>query len=161
MTGRPANTDDSFWDRVVILGQDDCWPWSMSTKNGYGRFTQDKVEHYAHRHAYELTYGAVPDGLQVMHRCDYKRCCNPNHLVAGTAAQNTADAYAAGLAKARRGERHPNARLTAEMALAIFNDPRTYVAIGKAYGIAMTTVSGIKNGKTWVHITGGRRASAA
>jgi hypothetical protein len=159
--GRPANTDDSFWDRVVILGPDECWPWSMSTKNGYGRFTQDKVEHYAHRHAYELTYGPVPDGLHVMHRCDYKRCCNPSHLIAGTPAQNTSDAYSAGLIQKRLGEAHHRARLTADQALAVFYDKRTYRAIGKSYGIALTTVSSIKNGYTWAHLTGGRNASAA
>lgn len=161
MKGRPRNTAETFWQKVWVEGPDDCWPWKLSLRNGYGNFCINKVSGYAHRFAYEAAKGAIPDGLQVMHRCNNKRCCNPAHLKLGTPSENTQDAYDDGLATGMQGEKHHNARLTAEMALAIFNDLRTYTVIGEAYGIAMTTVSGIKNGYSWAHVTGGRRGSKA
>lgn len=58
---------------------------------GYGQMTFLGQKMYAHRHAYELVYGAVPRGLFVLHRCDNPPCCEPKHLYAGTRADNTRD----------------------------------------------------------------------
>jgi hypothetical protein len=46
---------------------------------------------YAHRVAYELFYGPIPEGQVVRHKCDYGLCCNPAHLLVGTQADNLAD----------------------------------------------------------------------
>jgi len=42
-----------------------------------------------HRLAYELTHGEIPEGQQVMHLCNRKRCCNPEHLTLGSGSENT------------------------------------------------------------------------
>lgn len=157
MTGRPRNTDEKFWQKVEWSQPDDCWNWKGSTKNGYGRFTQAWVEHYAHRRAWELNAGTeVPDGMMVMHSCNNKTCCNPKHLSLGTAAKNTQDAYRDGLVQILEGEKHPRSLLNATDVLAIHADSRTYSEIARSFGIALTTVSSIKNGYTWSHLTGGR-----
>jgi hypothetical protein len=96
-----------FWSRVNKT--DDCWLWTGPTNGRYGRIGRRT---YAHRMAYELAYGPIPEGMFVMHRCDVTRCVRPDHLTLGTAADNTADAVAKGrLAKgARHGSRtHPEA----------------------------------------------------
>lgn len=144
---RTASISERFWDRVDQRCADECWPWRGSTKNGYGRFTFEYVEHYAHRMAYALAYrSAPPSGLQVMHRCNNKRCCNPAHLRLGTPSENTQDAYRCGLA--RSGMAHPRAKFDPDLVARIAADPRPQLAIAAAYGISQSHVSRIKNNQT-------------
>lgn len=82
-----------FWDKVDIVGDDECWEWTMSvTKDGHGCATHCKKSIPAHRLAYTLTY---PDicilGKVVRHTCDNPACCNPTHLRIGTHADNVQD----------------------------------------------------------------------
>jgi hypothetical protein len=74
-----------FWSRVKIGTRDDCWLWTgtMSTA-GYGRLRNNGPRIYAHRVAYMLSIGEIPDGLLVLHACDNPPCCNPDHLNVGT-----------------------------------------------------------------------------
>jgi hypothetical protein len=93
LTPRPTEAE-RFWSRVAVGAPYECWPWTARARHtfGYGHFTTDDRRQYgAHRYAYELTNGPVPDGLQVMHSCDNPPCCNPAHLSAGTAADNLRD----------------------------------------------------------------------
>lgn len=161
MTGRPKNDEAAFWSKVNVVDAGNCWLWKRALRNGYGNFCINRVSTYAHRFAYEQTHGAIPDGMQILHRCNEKRCCNPAHLRVGTPAENTRDAYADGLICVRIGEEHHRSRLKARQVLEIHRDGRIYSAIAADYGIAITTVSSIKNGYTWSHITGGRHAKAA
>jgi hypothetical protein len=66
------------------------------TQAGYGGMSiqvgpNKHTKTTAHRVAYELHYGKVPDGLDVMHSCDNRRCVNWEHLSVGTPKQNTQD----------------------------------------------------------------------
>lgn len=90
MTWRGAPIADRFWAKVDKTG--DCWEWKAGKKpNGYGQFKLSKPvqkQASAHRVAYELTYGAIPDGMQIDHVCHNVGCVRPEHLRAVTVKQN-------------------------------------------------------------------------
>lgn len=78
-----------FWAKVSIQSPDECWPWlAGKTSSGYGAFWMDWKQMVAHRVAYELVNGPVPEGLQLDHLCRNRPCCNPKHLEPVTLKQN-------------------------------------------------------------------------
>jgi hypothetical protein len=143
-----------FWNKVDKRESGECWPW-LSTKiySGYGMFWSDGGAKMAHRIAYILAKGAIPAGLEVMHTCDNRECCNPAHLKLGTHKDNMADA--AEKLRLARGEAHPHAKLTdqtiADIRL-LRNQGVRVVDIAAMYGIDNGHVSRIANRKIWRHV---------
>lgn len=88
---------DRFWAKVDRSGGPDaCWNWTASTTaDGYGRFrvrpesSGESQKALAHRVAYELLVGPIPDGLQIDHLCRNRGCVNPAHLEPVTGQENT------------------------------------------------------------------------
>lgn len=87
---------------------DGCWLWrGAKTSAGYGSFGIDCTKHAertrpAHRVAYVLAHGPIPEGAVVMHACDNPLCVNPAHLSLGTHQDNTLDAIRKGRRPARK-----------------------------------------------------------
>ena len=67
-----------------------CWEWTaFKDRKGYGKFTSWPTgEQYAHRIAFTLRNGPIPEGMQVDHICHNPRCVNPDHLRLATPKQN-------------------------------------------------------------------------
>lgn len=66
-----------------------CWLWTATKNNkGYGQFSSRGRMMLAHRWAYELFVGAVPDGLELDHLCRERACVRPEHLEPVTRSEN-------------------------------------------------------------------------
>jgi hypothetical protein len=86
------NTVADFWKKVRKGHGKACWIWVKGRDgDGYGMFHWRGRMVKAHRFAYELRYGPIPDGLQIRHRCDEPSCVRHGHMLLGTALDNAAD----------------------------------------------------------------------
>ncbi len=135
---------ERFELRVARCPMSGCWLWLGSLSEGYGQFLRER----AHRAAYRLFVGAIPDGMHVLHKCDVKSCANPKHLYLGTHADNMADM---GLRTAARGERGGMAKLTTAQVseIRVLAGTMSQRLIGSLFGVDGSTVSNIVAGKTW------------
>tara|TARA_R110001606_G_scaffold115974_2_gene244548 strand:- start:697 stop:1032 length:336 start_codon:yes stop_codon:yes gene_type:complete len=106
----------------------------------------------AHRFAYALSKGEIPDGFVVRHTCDNPACCNPDHLILGTQADNIADMYKRKRNRKAKGEDNSNSKLTAKQAMEIYSSPLPPKQLAKCYSITETAVSKIKLKKRWKHL---------
>lgn len=71
---------ERFWEKVDRKASAECWLWLGTTRNGYGQIHVGQYHLSAHRLAYELLIGPIPDGLTLDHLCRVTRCVNPSHL---------------------------------------------------------------------------------
>ena len=88
-----AKTYEWFWSKVDIQGEDDCWNWLASTSGvgRYGKAKKNGITTSTHRMAWIIANGLIPEDMQVLHKCDNKRCVNPNHLFLGDQSDNMID----------------------------------------------------------------------
>jgi len=87
---KPWNSTDRFWSKVQKIEGDKCWVWTAcKDPNGYGRFRlPDGRTALAHRVAYLLEKGEIPDGMELDHKCNNPTCVNPSHLRPCTSREN-------------------------------------------------------------------------
>lgn len=138
-----------FWSKVQR--GDGCWLWTACcTKCGYGQFSVRSADGqhgnlYAHRVAYELAYGPIPDGLVVRHVCDVPRCVNSQHLLIGTPGDNIRDAFARG----RMPKQRPSCwAVPAEARAAAIAAPSAYgalVAIARRHNVSAQLLAQIRH----------------
>lgn len=102
------------FEKRFVRAESGCWNWVGSLVGGYGQFRIMGKLFKPHRLAYEWYVGSIPRGILVLHKCDNRRCVNPNHLFLGTYQTNMDDKHAKSRAKYAVGETHPCARFTAE-----------------------------------------------
>lgn len=130
-----------------------CHLWiGAKLPKGYGfmKLPRERRQIYAHRLAYLIHYGEIPDRMQVCHRCDNPSCVNPEHLFVGSSQDNHDDMKVKG--RSTYGERNARAKLTDEQVAQIrmaAEAGESNEAIAERFGIHKATVSRIAVGSRW------------
>jgi len=131
------------------------WRGEISTV-GYGRVYIAGRRYQANRAAYVLANGPLDPALLACHRCDNRRCVNPDHLFAGTYSDNALDASGKGrLAYQTRpetilhGDTCGASKLTSEQVREILASPLNARQIAPLYGVHFGTVNRIRQGVRW------------
>lgn len=144
-----------FWSKVQR--GDGCWLWAAKSKDwdGYGLFSLGGRSVRAHRLAWELENGPIPDGQVVCHRCDNPPCVNPDHLFLGTPRDNFRDCLAKGR-YSPKGTGNAAAKLSEEDIAKIRNlyasGGWSQQGIANIFGVHQTAISAVVRGKRWRHV---------
>lgn len=151
---------ERFWKYVTPGPLTECWLWHGPTDGdeGYGRlYLVGNKYIYAHRLAYQIHHGSIPDGLDILHDCDTRLCCNPHHLYAGTHAENMEDMKSRKryVLPGFKGEEYSHAKLTTANVIEIramhqSGIPRKDIA--QQFGINPGTVTKIVSRQRWAHV---------
>lgn len=143
-----------FWSKVVII--DDalsCWLWTAFLKpDGYGHLRIGAAMEHAHRVSWVIAYGAIPDGLCVLHRCDVGHCVRPSHLFLGTRTINNVDRDAKGRNNIPAGSHNPNALLKETDILTIRQSTATRDELAALFNVSPSTIKSIKGHRSWTHV---------
>lgn len=92
MTQRmPINDIDYFNFKTYPEPNTGCFLWNGGLCHGYGTACINKKQQLAHRWSWELHRGPIPEGMDVLHKCDTPLCVNPDHLKLGTQKDNAQD----------------------------------------------------------------------
>jgi hypothetical protein len=157
-------TPESFWAKVNKGKK--CWEWQGSTNStGYGTVSWEGKVYCAHRVAAWLS-GLVDSpraigsrasvrasNKYVLHKCDNRLCCNPDHFFVGTLGDNMKDAYRKKRKAQPNGEKHVNAKLSNQQAKKIrqrYKNGEFQVPLAREYGVSQRVISLIVQGKTYI-----------
>ena len=134
--------------------------WTAHPNNkGYGviasggRFGKPLL---AHRVSWEIHYGRIPEGYDVLHSCDNPLCVRPDHLFLGTQLDNLKDMRRKGRGRnppLHRGEDHHQAKLTIAKVLfarSVYDKGKISLkALAEQNGVSVSTMQDAISGKTW------------
>lgn len=142
-----------FLERVIQ--KEGCWDWKgVIHMDGYARLKTFKRNIGAHVFSWMLYKGEIPYKKCVLHKCDNKKCSNPDHLFLGSPADNSKD-----MVKKNRQAKGNSAKsiLTENEVRIIKNrlkNRETSYSISKDFPVNMSTIYSIEYGKSWKHIKG-------
>jgi hypothetical protein len=152
----PENPEVRFLRKVIKT--DNCWLWvgAKHSHKGYGSFSNGKKIVKTHRFAYEHFIGPIPENMCVLHKCDTPSCVRPEHLFLGSNQDNVDDK----LSKNRhpKGQICVNSKLSDEQVVEIKKAQLSYYwgqnsDLANVYNVSNRTISDIKIGKRWTHIS--------
>lgn len=157
---RPRLIDNPKEFLLARISKDDggCWNWTGYVHHrSYALISVERGRRKiaAHRLSYEVFIGQVRSGMFVCHRCDNKRCINPEHLFLGTHADNMRDMSRKGRARGavRPGESNGSARLGESQVReirAIYSlGGVTQPGLAARFGVSRSNISAIVRRETW------------
>lgn len=141
---------------IAEIDERGCWKIISHAQGagGYVRLTRKQKDYIAHRLSYQLFVGPIPDGMEVLHRCDTPPCVNPEHLFLGTHADNMSDMVKKGRQCTHRGVENGRAKLNDVKVreIKILVKQFSQVRVAKMFGVNHRTVHLIAHGKRWSHV---------
>jgi hypothetical protein len=153
-----------FWMSVrrssVFRRDGACWLWAGAKVSGYGHITRRSVQIQAHRYAWELINGPVPNGKWILHKCDVRACVRPSHLFVGDHKENMLDMRRKGRKLGNNGnlfgETHGCSKLYEHQVRAIRGLAKegamTQREIAERFCVTQATVSAIHKRRAWRHL---------
>ena len=145
------NTFEDVWKYINKGSLNDCWEWIKSLNTGgYGKIKINGKTYRSHRIVYELTFGKIPDGLLVCHKCDNPPCCRPSHLFLGSHSDNRKDAQNKN--RVAYGERCLLSKLTKKdvQKMRKVSSGKSLRELATMFGTCRSNVHAIIHNKTWV-----------
>lgn len=149
-TGRKETpTKDRLLSKIEI-DKNGCWIFTgMLLSGGYGGIWKKGRNVPAHRESYRIFCGELVEDEVVCHKCDVRRCVNPEHFFKGTRADNNRDMREK--KRHRFGEASPLSKVTEETVSFIRSSDMSTSHIAKLVGLHQSQVSRIRSGKRWKH----------
>lgn len=145
---------ERFAQYLSPANESGCIDWTGScNKWGYGKIGGGSGTISTHRFAWEQAHGPIPDGMWVLHRCDNRVCCNPDHLFLGTAQDNMDDCCEK--QRQARGSKQGSHKLSEEQVAQIRDSYATGGAtqtdLAREFGVRQATISRIVLRDSWKH----------
>ena len=145
--GRPPQDERSRFLSKFEKVSSGCHEWrSTLHRDGYGKFYFRGHQVQAHRVAYILFKGNLPEDGWVLHTCDNRKCVNPDHLFLGDAPANVSDMDA----KRRRGTKSQLTEMDVQRIRWLLGAGVSQATIAAAFGVHQTAISRVKLGKTTI-----------
>ncbi len=132
----------------------DCLEWQKYTnRHGYGYVALNGKNWSIHRLSYYFTYGEIPKGKWILHKCDNRKCIKPEHLYLGDNKQNVKDRMMRG--RSAKGENNGQSKLTETQVRSIkrlLSKKWTQCSIAERFGVHQSTIFSIKHNEYWKDI---------
>lgn len=154
-------TAESFWAKISLGKKSECWEWLGACNNtGYGTVAWGGKVYTAHRVAAWL-HGLVDSksspkskstSSHVLHKCDNRKCCNPNHFFLGSYRDNQLDAYAKKRREQPKGSNHANSKLTDKQVKEIrkrYVKGEMQMPLAKEFGVSQRAISLVVRKETY------------
>lgn len=156
MRYRVASAKQRLLARISKNDSTGCWEFTgCLDSKGYGLLTINNISHKAHRISYQEFVGEIPNCLFVLHKCDNRKCVNPEHLFVGTHIENMQDMVNKGRSQRRSGSKHHNAKLTEsdipEIRKRLANGD-VPAKIAEKYSVHSTVITKINRKELWGHV---------
>jgi HNH endonuclease len=151
-TRRKRDPRQCFEENYIPEPNSGCWIWTgtRGPRHGYGQIRVNGAVYGAHRLSYELNIGPIPDGLHVLHKCDNRLCVNPDHLYAGTQADNGRDMRERN--RSLTGARNHATKLNEDAVRAIRASDLTNTELADVYGVTRQAIQRVRLGLSWGHV---------
>jgi len=155
MKFRPV--EERFWEKVDVKSDDECWNWTAHLHVGYGELKIGRTNILAHRISYCLHFGVViSSDVCVLHKCDNRKCVNPNHLYLGDRLDNALDRKNRNRGGDLKGVNNGRSKLCDLEVLEIrrlYSTGKIYQkTLGNLFCCSQKTISHIISYDNWAHI---------